>query len=162
MPPKRTAGSDAAPSKRQKSDSAPKSTGWSKVSCTANIYASHVELMSKEPEGPYSFRCMCRPPFSDDNYSNEDSDYEDTDESLSEGENENEKSDKGPEPTKTNCDGGKTCLCKDPAEQHPEHPWIFTRAGVSRFFDQRLCADLRCPDMFDMYTYNDHHGYGLM
>ncbi|PLB44596.1 hypothetical protein P170DRAFT_367737 [Aspergillus steynii IBT 23096] len=101
--------------------------------------------MAKEPERNYE----------------DESDYETTDEEDSENEADNDDKDEGPA-SKARCDDGKTCLCRKPAEEHPEHAWAFTLAGRTKSFDLRLCADLRCPDMFDMYTYNDHHGYGIV
>lgn len=60
------------------------------------------------------------------------------------------------------CDGGITCVCQKLASEPYDHPWIVSRAGYRKFFTQHLHSYLRNPDNFDMYTFNDHHGYGQL
>ena len=36
------------------------------------------------------------------------------------------------------------------------------QAGSHKLTMQRINADLRNPDLFDMYTFNDHAGYGVL
>ncbi|OOQ88783.1 hypothetical protein PEBR_11429 [Penicillium brasilianum] len=70
------------------------------------------------------------------------------------------------EPKKTDglspCDFGKTCLCKKLVEEHPDHPYSFSRGGIQKFTTTSIFCDLRNPDTFEMYIYNDFYGYGLM
>lgn len=61
-----------------------------------------------------------------------------------------------------NCDDGETCLCKKPAAERPDHPWIMSNAGYRKLRATLIQISLRDPDCFDMYTYNDHSGYGCM
>ncbi|KAL2022227.1 hypothetical protein VTK56DRAFT_5837 [Thermocarpiscus australiensis] len=79
-------------------------------------------------------------------------------ENEEEGHDKPEKRDK----KKVPCDGGKTCLCNKPAAEHPDHVWKLSAAGKYRFFMQRIHSELRCPDNFNMYTFNDHEGYGVL
>jgi hypothetical protein len=60
------------------------------------------------------------------------------------------------------CDDGKTCLCGKPAAEHPDHPWVFTFAGQQKFLTSILQLNLRNPDCFGMYVYNDSYGWGTM
>jgi hypothetical protein len=39
---------------------------------------------------------------------------------------------------------------------------IITQAGLHKFLAQRTMTYLRCPDMFDMYIYNDFYPYGIL
>jgi hypothetical protein len=80
---------------------------------------------------------MCRPPF----YNGEPTD-----------------SDEEP----SGCDNGETCLCLKLAEEHPDHVWTITYAGWRKLQDQFKLADLRCPDYYGMYTFNDHSAYGVL
>ncbi|KAH7329698.1 hypothetical protein B0I35DRAFT_420681 [Stachybotrys elegans] len=58
------------------------------------------------------------------------------------------------------CDGGKTCPCTKPASALPSHPYTVTRAGMAKHRMAGDMANLRSPDTFGMYTYNDHSAYG--
>ncbi|PQK16836.1 hypothetical protein BB8028_0007g00390 [Beauveria bassiana] len=64
--------------------------------------------------------------------------------------------------TAHDCDGGISCLCQKLASQPYGHPWIVSRAGYRKFLTQHLHSYLRNPDFFDMYTFNDHYGYGQL
>lgn len=37
-----------------------------------------------------------------------------------------------------------------------------TNAGLRKFIVLQIHATLRDPDLFNLYTYNDHAGYGVM
>lgn len=66
------------------------------------------------------------------------------------------------EAEESECDGGITCRCQKPASEPYDQPWIVSRAGYRKFFTQHLHSYLRNPDFFDMYTFNDHYGYGQL
>src|SRR6185437_14529417 len=160
MPPKRAAkrasANDSSTSKRSKIDgeSGPspalpnKNKRWAAVSASANAEADY-RLATGNPVHAYSYICICRPPFE-----REDDEDEWEDEQSDDEDNPQESSDR--------CDGGQSCLCNKPAADHPEHPWLITYAGWRKFYTQHIHASLRCPDNFDMYTYNDHAGYGML
>jgi len=86
-------------------------------------------------------------------------DDEDDDDEDDDDEDDDENND---EPPRQRCDGGKKCLCNKLAADHPDHAWTITRAGHELLLTQHIHAQLRCPDNFDMYTFNDHHGYGML
>ena len=69
--------------------------------------------------------------------------------------------DEDDEDTVDTCGGGKLCLCFKAADDHPEHQWIVTKKGFELMQDWMDQADRRCPDLFDMYIFNDFHGYGI-
>lgn len=148
MPPKRAAPSGGSQAKRSRPSTdavetapvgqvaaIPPSKRWAAVSGSGNAEASY-KLSMQNPIEAYSFICMCRPPFNDG------------------GDDEEESNGK--------CDSGKTCLCKKPAADHPDHPWKLTVAGREKFFAQHVHASLRSPGSFGMYTINDHGAYGVL
>lgn len=87
----------------------------------------------------------------------DDADEDEDDESEGEGDGEPKETD-GFSP----CDFGKTCLCEKLVEEHPDHPYSFSRGGIQKFTTTSILCDLRNPDTFEMYIYNDFYGYGLM
>ena len=124
---------------------------WSKVSGSRNVEESYKLLKDKDGEKAWSFITLCQMPFSNNESDDDDEDDEDD-------EDETDKPNKKPQ-----CDGGKkNCLCQKPAKDHPEHPWIVSRAGFDKFINQRIQVSLRDPDNFDMYTWNDHAGEGAL
>ena len=130
----------------------PRNKRWAKVSGSANV-EDEFQLELQNPVKAFAFVTMCRPPFpnggdSDDDGSNDDGSDDDDDDD-----------DDGKE---KKCDGGKTCLCEKPAADHPDHVWKLSSAGKRKFFVQYTHFALRCPDNFDMYTFNDHTGYGVL
>jgi hypothetical protein len=139
---------------------------WAPVSGSRNCDAEYKYLIAKQgEEKAYSYICVCRPPWEDDSNDSDESDDEDSaseddddddDKSEEDGE-DGEKSEKQPP-----CDGGKTCLCGKPAAEAPDHPWIITHAGLSKFNNTRTMTYLRSPGAFDMDVYNDFEGYGVM
>lgn len=111
----------------------PRSKRWTPlISCSANVDMEY-KIATQDPETAYRFVCMCRPPFRN---------------------GENDRTAK--------CDAGDTCLCSKPASEHPGHIWKLSSAGKRRFHAQEIYADMRCPDYFDMYTFNRHGAYGVL
>jgi hypothetical protein len=98
---------------------------------------------------------MCQPPFPN----GEDDDEEDGDE---DDEDNGDADASGEHKKQPKCDGGKICLRDKPAAEHPDHVWKFTAAGKRKFFNQEIDCQLRCPDYFRMYTFNDHQEYGVL
>ncbi|KAK3376270.1 hypothetical protein B0T24DRAFT_549857 [Lasiosphaeria ovina] len=156
MPPKRSSQSGSSAAKRSRPStegtaSEPEAAEvardrrWAKVSSSANIHASYY-MMTQNPLNAYTYVIMCQAPF---NTGAEDEDEEDGGE------------EQGPD-GRVRCDGGKKCLCDKLAADHPEQPWKITRAGKRRFVDSRTHCDLRNPDIFEAYTFNDHEGYGVI
>jgi hypothetical protein len=133
----------------------PRSKRWAAVSGSGNVDLEYRKAMWN-PLVAYRFVCMCQPPFPN----GEDDDEEDEDDDDDE---ENEDAEASDKPKKQpSCDGGETCLCDKPAAEHPDHIWKFTAAGKRKFFTQQIHCQLRCPDYFRMYTFNDHVGYGIL
>ncbi|KAL1958226.1 hypothetical protein VTO42DRAFT_4734 [Malbranchea cinnamomea] len=110
--------------------------------------------------------CMCRSPFGHGLQDEDSEDEFEVSEDEDDGENDTKKTamKKGVEnkPESRQCDGSETCLCNRPAPEHPEHQFTITNAGVQKYGMQHIHADLRRPDLFQMYTLNDHAGYGLV
>ncbi|GFG24330.1 hypothetical protein IFM61606_04236 [Aspergillus udagawae] len=163
MPPKRSASNTStSSSKKAKVDSnaksddlrTMKSTRWSRVSGSGNADAAY-KFSIQDPVKAYSYVCICQLPFDDGDDGENEDDREIGDDCENEDDWEDEKS-------KTSCDGGKTCLCNKPAADHPNHPLILSNAGKSKWSTQHTFLDLRCPDAFNMYTFNDHEGYGAL
>lgn len=48
-----------------------------------------------------------------------------------------------------------------PATEHPDHSWVIV-AGIQKFITLSIQSQVRDPDAMDMYTYNDHFGYGVL
>ncbi|KAK5662239.1 hypothetical protein OQA88_8144 [Cercophora sp. LCS_1] len=153
MPPKRPSTGATGTKKKSKSPSGtsdapegavpPRNPRWAPISGSGNADVS-LKIITQNPVEAYRFILMCEPPFDDD---------EDDEEDEEEEEDEDKKS---------ACDNGKTCLCRKPAPEHPEHPWKITDAGQQRLLTQHTYCNLRDPDTFDMYTFNDHAAYGVI
>lgn len=147
----------------------PRSKRWSKVSGSANADDGY-RLHTSKPEA-YSYLCLCKPLHDRGSDSEDEWDEEDEDEDE---ENANKVgrevlkcSGYVPDIYRTQekepaCDYGKTCVCLKPAAEHPEHPWVITRAATHKLNTLRIMGSLRNPDGFGMYTYNDHFGYGCV
>jgi hypothetical protein len=84
------------------------------------------------------------------------SDFDDDSEEDEEDYNESGK------PKKAKCTGGRTCICNKPAAEHPEHPYTVSISGYRNFIDLVAHTNLRSPDAFDMYIFNDYEGYGIL
>ncbi|KAK3305734.1 uncharacterized protein B0T15DRAFT_575016 [Chaetomium strumarium] len=142
-----------------------RSKRWAPVSGSANVDYKY-KLDTQNPVTAYQFVCLCQPPFSngDDEDDDEDDEEEEEDEDADKenGPAEPDGDEQGEKEKRPKCDGGKTCLCDKPAELHPDHMWEMSRAGKIKFFLQRTNFALRDPDNFNMYTFNDHAGYGVL
>lgn len=128
----------------------PRSKRWTKTCVSANLDADYSGFVAKDRDAAFSFICFC-PPGDDDD--------EEGTPLLSEDESEDNEDAGKP---KTPCDNGKTCLCHKPAADHPEHPWTATEAGLRKLSNLHVHASIRLPDLFDLYIYNDFHGYGMV
>jgi hypothetical protein len=111
----------------------PRAGRWAPISGSGNLDTAYRQLW-REPDKAYAYHCWCRPPFWD----------------------RDSKDDKGA------CDGGKTCLCGKPAQDQPNHKWVSTFACRSKFLAQVAMARLRDPENFDMHTFSDHEGQGMV
>lgn len=154
MPPKRSASSSASASssKRSKTSAAdednepPRRERWAAVSGSANADADYRTTW-KSPDKWYSYVTICPQVRSED----DEEDDEDEDDDDEEDEDEEE----------TSC-GRKHCVCLKPVAENPEHPWLVSQAGYRKYATQRIHLDLRDPDGFKMYTFNDHAAYGCV
>ncbi|KAI0131487.1 hypothetical protein F4814DRAFT_406176 [Daldinia grandis] len=158
MPPKRRAPSTTTSRKKVKtsSDEPPKNKRWSAVSGSANADADYKTIWEK-PDKWYSFVTIC-PPIPEDDEDDEE-EGEDDDENDTEDDTEDDTKDEsrdGPKCTR------KGCICSKPAGENPDYPWLVSRAGYRKYCTQDIHFSLRNPDYFDMYTYNDHVGYGCV
>ncbi len=108
---------------------------------------------TKDPEEAYSYICMCRAPrFATESQNSAEDDQ------LEEAEAESN----GVRKKRARCDFGVTCICKQPASQHPGHDWVLSYAGYYRFGCQRCHAETRNPDNFRMRTFDEHESYGAV
>ncbi|OAA43468.1 hypothetical protein BBO_04611 [Beauveria brongniartii RCEF 3172] len=123
---------------------------WSAVSVSANVARGHEEWLAK-PDEAWVWECSCPPRFERPISSFWDDEEDEEDEEDSE-----DKAAKQPE-----C-GGETCMCNKKAVDHPDYPWVLTMVGKQLYLSQYVLATMRDPDNFQMYTYNDHYGYGLI
>ncbi|GAB1211693.1 hypothetical protein ATERTT37_000817 [Aspergillus terreus] len=156
--PKRASSDSAGPAKKAKTGSSTKrNQRWSSVSASANVAAVYKELVEKDPAHAYSYICLCRSIIDD----HQDDDEED-DEEDDEDEDSNEQDRPADAGKKVRCDNGKTCLCRKPADEHPGHRWVISKAGWQKYVGARIMCNLREPELFDMYTFNDHAGYGVL
>ncbi|KAM7197526.1 hypothetical protein V8F33_005492 [Rhypophila sp. PSN 637] len=112
-----------------------KTARWAKVSVSANLAAEYEKLTSEGKANPGEFICLCQVP-------------SDLGKDASDSEAESE----FPEKSKPKrCDGGKTCLCKKPASENPNHKWVITSAGKVKFFQQYTHYGIRNPDNFSIW-----------
>ncbi|KAK4177160.1 hypothetical protein QBC36DRAFT_289795 [Triangularia setosa] len=131
---------------------------WTIPSCSANIAAQYKAFLTDGKEDPFALALMCEAPFS--NGDSDDEDKEDDDEE--EASNKNNKGKNGDDGDKSKCDGGNKCYCIQLYDDHPEHPYVMTRAAKSMFVDLRSHCEVRDPNNFGMYTFNDHSAYGAL
>ena len=157
-------GDEADASADAAADTIPRSKRWAKVSGSANI-DMHYKTIIKDPATAYEWLCTCPASFITGNPIDDEDEDEDEE---NKGIQNNSGKDKatgagtgGYDGEKPKC-GTKSCVCMKPASEHPGYPWILTKAGLYKYRMQTAHADLRNPDNFDMYTYNDHAGYGVM
>lgn len=149
----------------------PRSKRWAPISGSANAAESYKERCRRLPaERVYAYECWCGPPFTiGDDDSDEGSDmssaksWSDTDSETHGDEDEIiEDGRDGTRPQKSRCDAGKTCLCAKPANDHPDHPWITTKAGKMKYLTQFEMMALRCPENFDMHIYSGFESLGAV
>ncbi|KAK0388455.1 hypothetical protein NLU13_4699 [Sarocladium strictum] len=124
-----------------------RSKRWSKVSASKNLDVHYLKS-TKDPAKAYSWKTFCKPGGSKDPYDDE--------------EEEDEEEEEGTSATGPSCDGGKKCPCNKPADDLPSHPYVFTHASMIKQNVASNMLDLRDPDSFEMYTYNDHASYGAL
>ncbi|KAL4905127.1 hypothetical protein BDW74DRAFT_153060 [Aspergillus multicolor] len=154
MPPKRTADTQGGSSKRSKTNSTaqpqeeiqadapapapnPASKRWSAVSVSRNFAQSFAEHANY-----HTYKTLCQARVDGKSANDDDND------------NDNDKSD-------AKCDLGEMCMCNKPAADYPEHPFTISEAGHNKFIDQIAHTNVREPDAFDMYVFNDFAGYGV-
>ncbi|KAF9881094.1 hypothetical protein CkaCkLH20_01244 [Colletotrichum karsti] len=162
MPPKRKSDAgDASPDASKKTKTTPEassssssfdnSTRWSsksRYSAVSNSRNADLDYKKAMEDPEYAFTYVVRCPFGSN-----DEDEEDEDDFDSEAEEDEDK---------PSCDGGKTCLCGKLATEHPDAPFVMTRAGFRKLMNQQPNCQVRDPDSMGMYTYNDHAAYGIM
>ncbi|KAK4246106.1 hypothetical protein C7999DRAFT_42421 [Corynascus novoguineensis] len=116
---------------------ASRSKRWAPISGSANVDVDY-KIQTRNPLTAYRFLCLCRAPFRD------------------------EVDRKSLHRKAVKCDDGKTCLCNKPASEHPNHVWKVSFAGKLKYLTLSAHFALRCPDVFGMYTFNDHGTYGVV
>ncbi|KAF5127127.1 hypothetical protein E5D57_008055 [Metarhizium anisopliae] len=124
---------------------------WAEVSGSKNLDINY-QTATQNPRHAYEFICICNPLQSRYNGYNKENEAED----------DGDTSDENEEPNTQACDEGKTCPCGKSAALLPSHPYTMTRAGLARY---RMAVDmmnLRSPEAFAMYTFNDHMAYGAL
>lgn len=137
----------------EKSSSIPRNKRWSAVSVSAYVDTSFNLFLKNNPSAYDEHRCLCKLPGGGD---------EDEEDEEEEEEEEEDEETEGKETPSTKCDGGETCLCDKLAADHPNHPFIFSKAALQKLSAYTIMMDLRNPDNFDMYTFNDHCAYGAI
>ncbi|KAK0701213.1 hypothetical protein B0T21DRAFT_388296 [Apiosordaria backusii] len=159
--PAATTAATSKPAAPKKKKAAP--NRWTIPSCSANIAAQYKAFLEDDKKDPFAFALMCDAPFSNgdsDDEEDEDEDEDDDDDDEEEASsNNNKNNDNGDKPK---CDGGKKCYCTQLYDDHPEHPYVMTRAGKCMLIDLRSHCEIRDPDNFGMYTFNDHSAYGAL
>ncbi|KAI1761581.1 hypothetical protein GGR53DRAFT_20930 [Hypoxylon sp. FL1150] len=156
MPPKRSASGASASTSNKRSKTStedeepPRRARWSAVSGSANADADYRTTW-KNPDKWYSYVTICSPIRGRPDDDDDDDDDDDGDEDEEEEEEEEEEG----------C-GKKHCVCLKPVAENPEHPWLVSQAGYRKYSTQRIHIDLRDPDGFEMYTFNDHAAYGCI
>ncbi|KAI8944430.1 hypothetical protein F4801DRAFT_571691 [Xylaria longipes] len=181
MPPKRkSTGSSGPASKKAKGAAAatpaaedtyepPRGERWAAVSGSANLEGNY-RMVWKDEEKAYSYITLCSAYYvRDDDEDDEDDDSEASDKDDSDDNEDDDEDEEGGE--EDTGDGTKRlgprcekkrCVCFKPLSANPEHPWVISWAGFNKFNSQFTLANLRIPDNFDMYTFNDHAGYGSL
>lgn len=139
---------------------------WSKVSGSANAEEG-FKVVSSDPAEAYKYICFCKRAFEEGKNNDEEDEEEEQEAQVIQTDSNSPNHVSQPtstnvEQNKSRCDGGETCICSKPATEHPEHPWIATAAGVHKTSCIKLQDSLRIPDHFNMYLYNDFHGYGVI
>ncbi|CAG8908551.1 unnamed protein product [Penicillium egyptiacum] len=116
---------------------------WAPVSVSRNA-DSEFRLRTRDPVKAFSYICLGRTPWNNKEHESED---EEDEESI-----EQKKKD----------DAADDATTLEPASEHPGEKWIFTEAGVAKWIALNRSTDVRNPDNFGMYVYNDFFGYAVM
>ncbi|KAB8266355.1 hypothetical protein BDV32DRAFT_144075 [Aspergillus pseudonomiae] len=146
----------AAPSGQESQDRLEqrRSKRWSKACVSVNLDADYAKFVAEDYDHAFSYVCFCPPSSA--------TDEEDDDRETASSADEEPEDSAEDIKSKSKCDGGKKCFCQKSPADHSGYPWVASRAGVRKFTNQRVHADIRCPDFFDMYVYNDFAGFGLV
>ncbi|KAI0112263.1 hypothetical protein GGR51DRAFT_508660 [Nemania sp. FL0031] len=177
MPPKRKSAASSGPASKKSKQAAaaapppaepaeeyepPRSKRWSELSGSANA-EGHYRMVWKDEEKAYSYITLCsasyiRSKLEDDDYDDDEGEDSETEEGDEEEEDE---ADDDEERLGQRC-SKKKCVCFKPLASSPEHPWVISWAGFRKFNNQFTQTNLRDPDNFGMYTFNDHAAYGSL
>ena len=156
-----TSASAASASASEPAPVVPRSKRWAPVSASANADDEYRSML-QNPVKAFEYVLMCQAPFPLGGEDDDDDD-DDEDDDEEEGEDEEKATAAGAAGGgKVKCDGGVTCLCDKPLSEHPDHLWKLTAAGKRKFFTMQTMCDLRTPDFYGMYTFNDHGCYGVI
>ncbi|KAH8659511.1 hypothetical protein BGZ61DRAFT_433606 [Ilyonectria robusta] len=117
-----------------------RSTRWAKVSGSKNLDIEYMKA-TRNLEEVYAFVCICNP-------------VRDVD--------EEEDDDNADAENKVWCDKGRTCPCNKQFSELPSHSYTISKAGLARNHCAANMMNLRTPDFFAMYTFNDHAAYGAL
>ena len=92
--------------------------------------------------------CICRP--HDNDSETDDEDDESTNNPASSAE-------------KTVCDGGSgpLCMCRRPADSHPQYDWVMTKRGFEHALHWMREREKRTQENYEVYVFNDFNGYGI-
>ncbi|KAI0861444.1 hypothetical protein F4860DRAFT_171082 [Xylaria cubensis] len=172
MPPKPAeAPADAAPATEEDTYKPPRGKRWAAVSASANTEGDY-RMVWKNEEKAYSYITLCTAWYVSSTESDDDEDKDEDDEDEEEEEIEEEEQNDNIDQSDKDDDGKlkrlgprcekKGCVCFLPLSANPEHPWVISWAGFRKFNNQFLHQNLRDPDNFSMYTFNDHAGYGAL
>lgn len=147
MPPRKRASADAdssaqpGPSKgRKKSKKASEADG----DCEEGCQSDHEDLKNRPP---YEYYCLQRP------FYDFEQEKQDNDEELDE--------DEIGETYNAEIADAKDNPASKPVADHPDHKWFSMWKSWTNYCDLKRLAFYTCPDAFDMYIYNDFHGYGI-
>lgn len=124
---------------------------WAKVSGTKNLDIEYL-TSTQDPSHAYEFLCVCNPLQRLDDALN----------ARNKAEGNGHANSKTKKPKRKACDKGKTCPCGKSATELPSHPYTMTRAALARHHMAADMMNLRNPDAFSMYTFNDHVAYGAL
>lgn len=167
MPPKAASKRAAPASRAGTAAKKSKCDRWAAVSASRNADAD-FKLAVKNVERANGYICICKPYFLRDDAS--DDEWEDETDSEVDSEAEDEGGvvdlDAQPKPVRDDgqvkCGGGEKCPCQKPASENPNYDCIITYAGFRKWMTQRSMAAVRNPKFFDMHTWSDHEGHGIL
>lgn len=114
-----------------------RTTRWAKVSGSKNLDIEYIKATRNLGE-VYAFVCIYNP--IQDKNEEEDNNNADTE-------------------NKVWCDKGRMCLCNKQFSELPSHPYTISKAGLTRNYCAANIINLRTPDLFAIYTFNNHAAY---